>query len=262
VIELLLDRLTAYLRHVRTLGLYQTWRYVLRRLRGAQVAALRIQGISTPVFIRVSSSDPYVLWQVLEDRHFEVALRYSPELIIDGGANIGLVSLYFANRYPDAKIIAIEPDPENCALFRRNCSAYPNIELVQGALWPSNADLVIENPNDLSYEFRVVEAPSSTSRSFRGVTMEDVLANSGKQRIDLLKLDIEGSEAQLFSFDHNNWLSRVDNMMIEIHGELCRNTVLSAVENEGFAVYQSGEYDVFTRVEKIQDTPSKARDNS
>ncbi|MBV9452789.1 MAG: FkbM family methyltransferase, partial [Rubrobacter sp.] len=99
-------------------------------------------------------------------RHLEIPLRGSPQLIVDGGANVGYSSIYFAEKYPDTRIIAVEPNPENCALFRKNCSVYPNIELIQGALWTSTADLVIENPTAESWAFRVVDTSSSRNDSF------------------------------------------------------------------------------------------------
>ena len=123
--------------------------------------------------------------------------------------------------------------------------------LIQGALWPSNTDLVIENPTVRSWEFRVADVPSPTSRSFKGVTISNVLARSGKQHIDLLKLDIEGSEEQLFSLEYSDeysdWIGRVKNMMIEIPGQRCRDTVLAAVGNQDFTISESGEHEVFTR---------------
>lgn len=243
------------LKLVRLLGLTQAFRFVTRRLRGSQeIIALRIRGVSTPLFCRVSGSDIFVLWQVFGKRHLETTLQEPPQLIIDGGANVGYSSIYFANKYPGAQIVAVEPDPENSALFRKNCSAYPNIQLIQGALWTSDSDLVVENPTAESWAFRVVEVPSPTDRSFKGFTVADVLMRSGKQHIDLLKLDIEGSEEQLFSSGYDNWIGCVEDLMIELHGQRCRDAVLAATKDCGFTISQSGEYVVFTKEEAPRKT--------
>ncbi len=45
-----------------------------------------------------------------------------PRRVIDLGANIGLVSLYFALRFPDAQIVAVEMMPENAAAIKRLAS--------------------------------------------------------------------------------------------------------------------------------------------
>ncbi len=242
---------------VRLLGFTQSIRFVARRLRRAQIIALRVPGVRTPLFCRTFGSDPRVLRGVFWAQHYEITLQDPPQLIIDGGANVGYASIYFASKYPDAQIIAIEPDPENCALFRRNCAAYPNVELIQGALWTSSTDLVIENPTDESWGFRVVEAPSSTNRSFEGFTVADILARSGKQHVDLLKLDVEGSEEQLFSSNYGSWIGRVKNMLIELHGQRCRDAVFTATKDCGFSVSQSGAHVVFREERLTEDQPNQ-----
>jgi FkbM family methyltransferase len=221
--------------------------FFTRRFLGAGIIVLRIPEVRTPLFCRTVGSDRWVLRGVFGVKHYEIALQDPPELIIDGGANVGYASVYFANKYPNAQIIGIEPDPENCALFHRNCAPYPNIELIQGAFWTSNTDLVIENRAEESWAFRVVEAPSSTDRTFKGFTVADILRLSGKQHIDLLKLDIEGSEEQLFSSNYEGWINRVKNLMVEVHGERCRDAVLTATKGRGFSISLDGAHVVLKR---------------
>ena len=244
----LLSKIRKALKLARLLGVTQSIYVGVQRLRGVQqVVALKMRGVRTPLFCRTSGSDIFVLWQVFGKRHLQISLRGSPQLIVDGGANVGYSSIYFAEKYPDAHIIAVEPDPENCALFRKNCSVYPNIELIQGALWTSTSDLIVENPTAESWAFRVVGASSPTNDSFKGFTIADVLMYSGKQHIDLLKLDVEGSEEQLFTSGFEGWIDRVRTLMIELHGQRCRDAVFAATKDRGFTVSQSsGEYVVFT----------------
>jgi FkbM family methyltransferase len=58
-------------------------------------------------------------------------------VIIDAGANIGLSALFFANKYPDAKIFAIEPEETNYKLLELNTKPYNNVCLIKAALWDS-----------------------------------------------------------------------------------------------------------------------------
>lgn len=227
---------------VKLVGFSQAVRFITERLRGTRAVKLRVSGVRTPLLCRTSGADRWTLWHVFARQHFETTSQQSPRLIIDGGANVGYASVYFANKHPDTQITAIEPDPENCALFRKNCAAYPNIELIQGALWSSSADLIIENPTARSHAFRVVEVPSPTKHSIKGFTVADILAHSGQQHIDLLKLDIEGSEERLFSSGCSNWIGHVKKMMVEPHGERCREAVSAAAKDCGFSVSKSGEY--------------------
>lgn len=231
---------------LRLLGFSQTIRYTMQRLLGTQIAKLKVRGIPTPLFCRPSRSDHRVLFHVFGRHALEIPLQDTPRLIVDGGANVGYASIYFANRYPDAQIIAVEPDAENCALFRMNCSAYPNIELIQGGIWSSSADLVIEDSSVRSWSFRLVET-SSEKNHIKGFTLADILQRSGKQHIDLLKLDIEGSEEQLFSWDCSDWIGHVENMAIEPHGQRARDAIFSATKGLSYTVTTNSEYIIFTK---------------
>ena len=229
------------------MGFSQMIRFILGRLRGANVVELRVRGIRTPLLCRTSGADRWTLWHVFGREHFDISPDYSPRLIVDGGANVGYASISFATKYPGARVIAIEPNAENCTLFRKNCAAYPNIELVQGALWSSSTDLVIENPDARSHAFRVVEIPSPTDQSFKGFTVGDILARSGRPHVDLLKLDVEGSEEQLFSSNYEAWIDHVQRMMVETHGKKRRRVVNVTAKKCGFSVSKSGEYTVLEK---------------
>jgi FkbM family methyltransferase len=85
-------------------------------------------------------------------------------VIIDAGANIGLTSVVYANRYPEARVIAIEPEVSNFQLLKENAASYPNIELVHGALWKENTKLRILDPGSGSWAFRTQEAAAANRR--------------------------------------------------------------------------------------------------
>jgi len=231
---------------LRLLGFPQTIRYNIQRLLGTQITKLKVRGVPTPVFCRPSRSDHRILFHVFGRRALEIPLQDAPRLIVDGGANVGYASIYFANEYPDAQIIAVEPDAENCALFRMNSSAYPNIELIQGGIWPSSADLVIEDSSVRSWSFRLMET-SSENNHIKGFTLADILQRSDKQRIDLLKLDIEGSEERLFSSDYSDWIGHVKTMVVEPHGQRARDAIFSATKGLSFKVTTNSEYIIFTK---------------
>jgi FkbM family methyltransferase len=237
---------------VRLVGLVQTARFVGAGLRGEEMVRVRVPGVRNPLLCRTRGSDRWVLWEVFGRAHCEYALRRPPHLIIDGGANVGYVSVFLAQAYPDAKIVAVEPDLSNLALLRENCAPYPNIEVIPGAMWPERTELFIENPDELSWGLRVSEAQSSTDRLFPSVTVGDILARSGEDRIDLLKLDIEGSEERLFSRGYEGWIGRVGKLIVETHGPRSREAVLAATESRGFVRSWHGEHIV---MEAAEDAP-------
>src|ERR1700733_11933508 len=104
-------------------------------LRTPVTITVEAPGIRHPVSLRVRTTDVALCREILLNGLYDCQLRESPEVIFDLGANIGLSTVYYANKFPTAKIIAVEPDPSNFALLEKNCEPYRNVTLVQGAVW-------------------------------------------------------------------------------------------------------------------------------
>lgn len=135
--------------------------------------------------------------------------------ILDCGANVGLASLSFKRRYPQARVTAFEADPDiHAALAANLAAAAADVEAVHAAVWTEAGEL----------EFRCEGADSGTaaslSRSTRGVVksvpavrLRDWLI---REPVDLLKLDVEGAESALLA-DCADALHNVRHMIVEIH---------------------------------------------
>ena len=95
--------------------------------------------------LRNQTSDVETFRQVFIHKEYDFVLEKPPQLIVDAGANIGLASLYFASKYPDAKIIAIEPEASNYELLQRNVEPYTNIIALQSALWHEDGKVLISD---------------------------------------------------------------------------------------------------------------------
>jgi FkbM family methyltransferase len=162
-----------------------------------------------------------------------------PQLIIDGGANIGMASLYFSAKYSSAKIYAIEPEPENFKLLARNSAGVPNILARRAALWPTQSKLALSNyDRHENWTFAVSEGDGDVET----ITIEEIRRQSCTNDIDLLKLDIEGSERELFA--NAPWLSYVKQIIIELHDRYragCSRSFYSAVTTRPFHQELRGE---------------------
>jgi FkbM family methyltransferase len=130
-----------------------------------------------------------------------IASRVQP-LIIDCGANIGLSGVWYARQFPEAKIIAVEPDQSNLEIASRNLAAYPNVTLVSGGVWDTPSHLSIVNPDAEPWAFRVEEGEGSIP----GFTIDQL--SEGKP-ILVVKVDIEGAEKELFR-SNTDWMDRTD----------------------------------------------------
>lgn len=240
------QRLLSFQRILPIIGGISLLRLLWAKVFRTRIARLRVKGIHAPVHARLNNSDLSVLYQVFGLRECEVDVP-EPSLIIDGGANVGYASLYLAERYPRAQIIAVEPSDGNCEIFHLNCAAHPNVRLVQGGIWSKRCLLEVCDPGERGWMIQVREATARTAASIEGYSIADLTAQTGRESIDILKLDIEGTEALLFSEGDLSWLDRVHCLIIETHGEAASSLVCDAMRARHFNHQVSGEKHVFTR---------------
>lgn len=119
--------------------------------------------------------------------------------IVDAGANIGAASIYFAALYPDARIHAFEPAPENFALLAENTAPFANIGAHEVGLFDADKEAsLFEGEYDPSTN-SIGDSGLNTGRS-RKVELRDAkpfLHGLDVNGIDILKLDTEGCEVPI-----------------------------------------------------------------
>jgi FkbM family methyltransferase len=172
---------------------------------------VHVRGYSHPIAIRGGkSSDVFALYEILVlDEYAFVGDLKAPATIIDGGANVGIASVYFLKRYPTARVLAVEPDPGNLDLCRKNLAPYKGrAEVIRGAIWSSTCPLDLDYSRQEDWTIRVRAQDPDGGGPIGGLTMESLIAMCGG-KVDLLKLDIEGSEAEVFGPSARQWLPNV-----------------------------------------------------
>ena len=193
------------------------------------------------VLLRKRGSDPATLMEIVRDEVYRGVVDTVPQVrtVIDLGANIGLASLYFATQYEGCRIVAVEPHPETFALLQRNLAPLVTrgqAKLINAAVWSSKSPLT-GNWTDRYSGFAVHDTPGTLS-GIAGITMHDIIEQSGFASVDLLKMDIEGAETELFR--ELSWLSRVNAIAIEFHDDTRENTRFdSLMQEHGFRVVES-----------------------
>ena len=140
-------------------------------------------------------------------------------LIIDAGGYIGTAAIKLATAYPACRIVCIEPSSENLELLKLNVAAYPNISVMKAALAANGTEVALRDPGRKAWGFTIIAEPDQSDRVLEtvpAVTIENILAQHGRERVFILKLDVEGAEAELF---HNSrgWMSRTDILIAELH---------------------------------------------
>lgn len=185
-----------------------------------KTVGVRLKHRREPFFVRLGSTDMLVLDELFQAREYsfvEETLR-DVRRIVDLGANVGFSLRYWNEIFPGAKILAVEPDPENFELCRRNVAAAgfaDSVTLVRACVGARRREVRLSGQDEWSYQMTECSEAGRSSASVLPV-WELMQTYSISEPIDLLKCDIEGAERELFA-DCADWISKVKAMVVELH---------------------------------------------
>lgn len=239
------------LQHLPRMSLPSLFRYHRLVLREAKLqpdkprlVPLRIKRpLYSDIVLREPGTDLQTFDEVVVREIYESVVRSttSCEYVLDLGANIGLTTLYLAAAFPRCHIISVEPDFGNQEVLNCNVRLLTECgrcEVVHGAVWNTNTTLsLMPPPGGIGYDAITVsqEAREPTCQ-VNAYTVDTLMSMHRFPRIDILKVDIEGAEAEVFR-DDPDWLDRVNAITIEFHGRSRHDSRFDEiVTNRGFLV--------------------------
>lgn len=230
---------------IRYFGLVSGFNIFWQLLTGKRKSEFVIndKNFRNKLFLRSHQSDPYIFEQVFIEQQYRFPERFTQPVqwIIDAGANIGMATLFFANKYPAAKIIAIEPDINNFTLLQRNTSGYPQVTCLHSALWDKEETLEIGNKTQLSAGYMV--EPSASAAGIPGLTINGIMKKYGIKNCSIVKIDIEGAEKEVFS-SATEWIAHSDCIIVELHDHLkagSSKAYFTSMANYNWETYVCGE---------------------
>jgi FkbM family methyltransferase len=171
---------------------------------------------SQEILLRLGTTDVAAFEHVFINDEYGFSLARQPSIILDAGANVGMSAVYFALRYPAATVIAIEPDPTNFAVLSKNARLFPRIAPINAALWSHEGVVRLQDGGAGNWGMRVAETSLSSGVNIRSTTLRTLLEQLAIDQIDLLKIDVEGAECEIFK-DASPWISRVGVICAELH---------------------------------------------
>ena len=167
--------------------------------------------------LRKGTSDVPLFDQIFVHPEYSMTFTSTPGIIIDGGANIGLFTLQMKNKFPDAKIISVEPDKGNFEMLQKNVAGYDDIFCENRGLWNKETGLKIYDKYEAGNWGLIVEECNNGEENVKALSISSIMDKYAIERIDLLKLDIETSEKKVFMDNYESWLPKTKMLIVELH---------------------------------------------
>ncbi|HTN94408.1 MAG TPA: FkbM family methyltransferase [Gallionella sp.] len=164
-------------------------------------------------------------------------------LIIDAGANIGASVVYFSAVFPQCKILAIEPEKDNCRLLRMNSKGL-DVSVLEGGISCKDGFLFLNDPGYSDWGFRLGKQGDYQVPVY---SVKDLIEEQLGRNLSpfIFKMDIEGGESEVFK-ESTDWIRFIPVLIIELHdwlfpGTSNSNNFLRAISSHNFDFLYRGE---------------------
>ena len=192
------------------------------------------------IIIPDSASFLFMHKEIFEEKIYKFNSSNQSPYIIDGGANIGLASIYFKFLYPKSEIVAFEPDPTIFNILKSNIEAYQfnGVKLIPKGLWSEDSIISFKSEGADAGLITNLDEKATTTTSVDVISLKPYL----NKTVDFLKLDIEGSETEVLKDIEEN-LSLVDRIFVEYHSFVGQkqtlNEIIEILTKAKFRLYMS-----------------------
>jgi len=213
------------------------------------IVEVNIEGIQHPLYARAGTPDATeITHSVIREAYGKYLPAGEVRFVVDAGAYIGDATAWYLSKFPASRVVALEPNPESFAMLQRNCAPYGSrVRMMNGALWfeDGNLDLVFDPSTPTGNS--VAQRETGANTKCAAFSLPTILEQSGADEIDILKVDIEGAELELFSKNPDPWLSRTRYITMEIHSTEAYAAVQAATKRHGFIARQYRELYIFLK---------------
>lgn len=236
--------LTQFARYTSRQGFFKGINILLKFRKTSGLIKVTPLEANTNVWLRPKTSDIPTFDEVFVARQYEFDYGFIPSTIIDCGANIGLATVFFKNKFPNSTIISVEPEKSNYEMLEKNVSNYKDIHCINAGIW--NKEIALKGSEKYGSEkwmFSVEEASETDLDTMAAISINAILDKYNINEIGILKIDIEGAELELFSNNTENWLGKTKCIVIELHDRMRKgtgNAFFRIMSLYDFSYYQNG----------------------
>ncbi len=237
--------------YFKSYGLGGIWVY--SKVRRGRTQKLSVPGLLHPIRLRNKTSDVPTFHDIFLFGEYDIPLDFPPNTILDIGANVGLTAVYFANRYPAARIISVEPESENFDVLVQNTAAYKNVLPLNRAISNKGDQLIhVVDKGFGAWGFMTSEKHPAKEGEIKGtaktVTVPEIMDWYELQTIDVVKIDVEGAEKELFEDNYQSWIPKARCIIIELHDRTRKGSsrnFFNAISKFDFSYFNSNDNLVF-----------------
>ena len=189
-----------------------------RHVYGSQRAETFDTGFLGGRRLHLRLMDLPVYYELFLTGAYDAALRQLPPepLVVDLGGHVGLFALRTRIMRPLARVVSLEPAPDNVAVYRLNTEGFHEVELRQRAYHPSAERLTLVT-EDHGHNHRTREVDFGVSATVGATSLRHLTRLSPNRPIDLLKVDIEGAEAAIPGSPDEEILRSARQLLLETH---------------------------------------------
>ena len=194
-----------------------------RKDKSHSIQPFQYKGID--IYYRTSTSDMTLIYEILlKKSEYNIPRQVNPKVILDIGGNIGITSIYLANKFPQAKIYSFEPLPDNYEILTKNIQSYDNIEAFNFGLGSEDGDFDAylnydsENFGGVSFYPEAEGVSENSSFKCKIKNINNAMKELNIKSVDLIKIDTEGAEFDILTSLDTNILTNVSWITGELHG--------------------------------------------
>jgi len=185
--------------------------------------------------IRTDTMDGNIVEEMNRDVYYAKKCINNHDIIIDAGANIGAFAAFVKGFAPHIKIVCIEPMPSNIEILRDNLKEKTTCTIINAALMGTSGICTLYDLGGKSsacHSIYSLGVEDSHEVSVPSITIKEVVENNNLEKIDFLKLDVQGAEYEIILNTPSFILGMIKYISMEMHSSISNTEkVLGSIPN-------------------------------
>ena len=230
------------------------WSYFEEIVRFASVRSglsyALLPELGHPIILRCGTADVIALARVFRDRAYDFPMRATPARILILGAYVGYSAVFLAHRFPEARIVCVEPCTASFRQLSLNTIPFQKIQALNIAVWHSATRLGVQNRILGDWGLQLHDQLPDAERNMNARSLSDILRAIGWDQVDLIVSDIIGAETTIVADARQRWMHTLDTFAVvvpEVGAAAFAEQAERCFDPEAYAHSRHGEFHLIER---------------